>query len=72
MDKIIGTYTLCNFGGLVVLDIIYGIDDKLTTAFSFGDGIKGKRTTKIFYDANGRDYVKRYGRKYYLDEIERV
>lgn len=70
--KPVGIMPTGNYGGLVVLAINYGIDDSLTTGFDFGDGLQGVRTTPIHTDINGRDYIIRYQRAYYLDDIQRV
>lgn len=69
--KPIGGLCLCNWGGLVVYDILYGLDDQIISAFDYGDGVKDIRTTKIFYTITGRPYFVRYKRRYYLDNIER-
>lgn len=68
-DKIIGVYTLNNFGGLVVLDIS---DEKITTGFSFGDGVKNIYTSPIKYNDNGEPFLTRYGADYFLSDIMRV
>ena len=70
--KAIGVYVVCNWGGLEVLDVLYGIDDKLVTCFNFGDDRKHYRTVCVHTAADGRPYVNRYGVRYYLDEIMRV
>lgn len=70
--KPIGVYAICNWGGLVVLDIEYGIDDKIVTAFDGGETRQHIRRTKIHTTPSGRSCVRRYGVRYYLDDIMRV
>ena len=65
----VGLYTLCNFGGLVVLDID---DEKATAAFDFGDGYQQIRRHTIFYTYTGRAYIRKNGRRYYFDQIMRT
>lgn len=63
---------LSNFGGLEVLAIEYGINDKLVTCFNYGNGRKAIRRNTIFTTAAGRSYIRKYGRRYYTDEMMRV
>ena len=65
----VGLYTLCNFGGLVILDIE---DEKATAAFDFGDGYTQIRRHTIFYTYTGRAYIRKNGRRYYFDQIMRT
>ena len=61
---------LSNFGGLVVLDIQYGIDDYLITGFCFGDTIENIAKSKIRTSIkDDRLYILRYGQRYYLDDM---
>lgn len=62
----IGIFTLCNFGGLAILDID---DDKATAAYNFGDGYKQIRRHTIHYTYTGRAYIRKSGRRYYFDQI---
>lgn len=74
----IGTYCMSNWGGLVVLDIIYDADDYVVTCFDFGNGRKNYSKSKIEYthprseDAECRAFFRKFNRRYYMDEIERV
>ena len=65
----IGIYTLCNFGGLAILDID---DDKATAAYNFGDGYKQIRRHTIYYTYTGRAYIRKNGTRYYFDQIIRT
>lgn len=71
LKKPCGGLCLCNWGGLVVYEIIYGIDDAIISGFDYGNGPQDLRTTKIYYTCGGRAYIRRYNRRYYLDEISR-
>ena len=65
----VGVYVLCNYGGLVILDIE---DEKATAAFDFGDGYKQVRRHTIFYTYTGRAYIRKNGTRYYFDQIMRT
>ena len=62
----VGIYTLCNFGGLAILDID---SETATAAYNFGDGYKQIRRHKIYYTYTGRAYIRKSGRRYYFDQI---
>lgn len=70
--KAIGTYALSNFGGIEILDILYGIDDYAVACFNFGTGRQQIRKHKIQYTPAGRAYIRKQGIRYYFDEIMRV
>ncbi len=61
------------FGGLVIYDFEYGIDDYVIWADESG-GKKGKmRRSKIYYTkTSGRAYFKNNGRREYLDDFMTV
>lgn len=64
----IGVYTLSNWGGFAILDIIYGIDDYVVVQY-YDISI---HRVKIMYTASGRSYF-RVGRyRIYLDEVMRT
>ena len=65
----VGVYTLCNFGGLVILDIE---DEKATAAYHFGEKYENIRRHKIHYTYTGRAYIRKSGRRYYFDQIMRM
>lgn len=65
----IGIYTLCNFGGLAILDMD---DEKATAAYHFGEGYKQIRRHTIYYTFTGRAYIRKSGRRYYFDQIART
>lgn len=65
----IGIYTLCNFGGLAILDMD---DEKATAAYNFGDGYKQIRRHTIYYTFTGRAYIRKNNRRYYFDQIIRT
>ena len=70
--KPVGTMALCNFGGLEILDIIYGIEDMAIACFNNGCGRSDIRRHKIYYTTGGRAYIRKAGRRFYFDEIMRV
>ena len=68
----IGVVPLNNWGGIEVLDILYGIDDYVVACINNGDGRSAFRKHKIHTSTtSGRDYFTKYGKRYYLDEVER-
>ena len=65
----VGVYVLCNYGGLVILDMN---DEKATVAFDFGEGYKQIRRHNIYYTYTGRAYIRKGGTRYYFDQIMRL
>ena len=65
----VGVYTLCNFGGLAILDID---GEKATAAYNFGEGYEQIRRHNIYYTFTGRAYIRKNGRRYYFDQIIRT
>ena len=59
-----------NFG-LGIIDIEYGIDDYCINELIVGKEVK-KGRNKIYYDTDGRAYIKRYNVKYFIDEFLRT
>ena len=70
--KPIGTFCLCNFGGLEILDIEYGIDDYIIACFNFGTGRQQIRRHKIQITPSGRMFIRKQNVRYYMDEILRI
>ena len=70
--KPVGTFTLCNFGGLEILEIIYGIEDKAVACFNYGCGRIDIRKHKIYTTSSGRSYIRKQNKRYYFDEIMRI
>lgn len=70
--KFIAVCPMSNFGGIGIISINYGIDDTVTTAFNFGDGIKNISTAKLRCNAKGEDYFIKFGRRYYIRDFMRV
>lgn len=71
MKEPIAIKTLCNIGSIAIL-AIDETEDKIVSCFYNMDKQENTRTTKIFYDAEGAPYFKRYNVKYYLNEFLRV
>lgn len=65
----IGYYSMSNFGGLEILDIEYGIQDKLVTCFNWGTGRQMIRRNTIYSTPSGRQYIRKAGYRFYLDEM---
>ena len=64
----IGSYCLCNFGGIEIKDIINGINDYVV--FTYFD-IPKVYVRKIDCTASGRDYFRFGSMRIYLDECMR-
>lgn len=67
----IGIYTLCNFGGLAILEIDE-YAETATAAFHLGEKYENIRRHKINYTFTGRAYIRKGGRRYYFDQIMRA
>ena len=57
------------FSGILLGEIENSINDRIETAYFFKDKITGKTKNTIFYDKNGDPYIKKYNKKYYLNEF---
>jgi len=68
----IGYYSMSNFGGLEILDVEYGINDRLITCFNWGTGRQMIRRNTIYTTRDGRQYIRKAGRRFYLDEMMRT
>jgi hypothetical protein len=66
----VGVYSLNNFGGLAILDIIG--DETAVCAWHYGDGYESIRRHQIFYTYTGRAYIRKAGRRFYFDQILRT
>ncbi len=67
--KPVGVLELTNFGGLVLLEINgnYAI-----SGFDFGNGPVDVKRTEIQYSDDGRQYIRRFCRRYYFDQIIKI
>ena len=66
----VGVYPMSNFGGLAILDIIS--DEMAVCAWHYGDGYENIRRHQIHYTYTGRAYIRKAGRRIYLDQIMRL
>lgn len=71
MKNPIAVKTLTNIFSIAVLAIDEE-EEKIISCFYNMDKQEGTRRTKIFYDAEGAPYFKRYGVKHYLNEFLRI
>lgn len=69
--KPIAVMPMCNFGGLAIMEIIHGIDDKVVVCDSYGDGYKHRTVHKLYTSTKGT-YFRRYGKRYYLDDFMKI
>ena len=69
-DKnIIATMGLSNTGGIAILDIVYGINDKVKFAYHNGEKYGRLSTSTIRTDEEGQPYFNSGKCKYYLNEF---
>ena len=54
---------------LVILDIIYGTNDKVKVMYTIGEKIIGNVTTKKIYYTNKGSYIIYFGRRVYLNDF---
>lgn len=68
--KPISVYTMNNFGGIEILDIEYGIDDKIIYRYNFGQPETKIHKAKIYYGINDGDvpYFNTKHGKIYLND----
>lgn len=71
-SKFLAILPMSNWGGLGIISIEYGIEDKVTTAFDFGNGMENISTDKIRTNAKGEDYFIKFGRRHYIREFMRT
>ena len=50
--KPVAVYGMSNWGGLEILDIVYGIEDYIISRFNFGEPDKTIHKTKINYSGD--------------------
>ena len=70
--KIIATTGLTNTGGIVIFNIIHGIEDKVKFAYHNGEKFSKLTTSIIRYDKEGQHYFNSGKCKYYLNEFIKV
>ena len=63
------TMCMCNFGGIAVMEIEYGINDYAFVCDNYGDGYKNITKNLIRYNAKGEPYFVRYGKRYYFKNM---
>lgn len=69
--KIIGGIGLYYDGGIEILDIEHGINDKIKFRYNFGT--PGRTCTALIkYDKQGEPYFNTAGNRYYMNEITRT
>lgn len=70
--KPIGVYFESAFSSILVMDIIYDIDEYMITTY-YISGKRGKYTkNKIYCSDSGKYYIKKNDRRIYLTEILRT
>lgn len=67
----VGVYPMSNFGGIEIMDILYGIDDSVVYRFNFGEPQEVHRA-KINYGVNHSSFRTTAGYSIRLDDCMRV
>lgn len=67
----VGVYSMSNFGGIEIMDILYGIDDSVVYRFNFGEPQEVHRA-KINYGVNHSSFRTTAGYSVRLDECMRI
>ena len=67
--KIIATMGLSNTGGIVIFNIVHGIEDKVKFAYHNGEKFNKLTTSTIRTDEEGQPYFNSGRQKYYLNEF---
>ena len=72
MENIVAYCPMTAFGGIAILEIEYGIDDKVKTAFYHDGVISSTGWNKVYYHPSGESYFKKGGVRYFLNALEDV
>lgn len=67
-NRYIAVFNNTAFSGIGIIDIKFGIDDYCIVEVFDPNGVKRSKN-KIYMDCMGRNYIKKNGNKYYLDEF---
>ena len=67
----VAVYPMCNWGGIEILDILYGIEDYVVYRFNFGEPQEPHKA-KIRYGVNHSSFRTPAGYSVRLDECMRV
>ena len=70
--KVIAVCTMCNFGGIEILNVEYGIDDRIVYRYNFGQPENKMHKARIYYGAGDMPYFNTKFGRIYLDECIRV
>jgi hypothetical protein len=65
----IGYLCLNNYGGIVIVDIEYGRNDYVLATYNWNEKKDKITKHKIDYTINGRQYFRKNGARYYIDEF---
>ena len=67
--KIIASCQLTNFGGIALLDVVYGIEDKIKFSYYNGEKFGRVCTSIIRNDTEGNAYFISGRQKYFLSDF---
>lgn len=68
-NNILGVMSITNNLALYVIEIEYGIDDKVVFRYS---NEEKERKAKVYYNVKGEAYFKIRGQRYYLKDFMKV
>lgn len=68
----LAVYADSAFSGIVLLAVEYGVDDIVVAAAEYEGRRSNIRRHKIYQTPSGRSYIRKYDRRYYLDNFMRM
>lgn len=71
-SKPLGVFGESAFSSIVLLEIEYGIEDKVIAGYEYDGKRTNIRRHKIYTTPAGRFYIRKFGRRYYLDDFLRI
>ena len=69
--KTLGVLTLSNWGGLEILKTEY-TGEPILACFNFGGERQNFHFHNVHHTSSGRAFIRKLGKRYYLDQIMRV
>ena len=69
--RYLAVYNETAYTGIGIVDILYGVEDFCVVEYFSPKGVQ-RTKNKIYMDHFGRNYIKKYNKKFYLDEFIRV
>ena len=71
MGKYIAVLSESAFSGLGIVDIQYGVEDYCIVEYFSPNGVR-RTKNKIYMDSQGNSFIKKFNKRYYLNQFLRV